>query len=65
MKNLSFPTREQVEQIINENEYEYTIHDEYKEEIDIEISRIRNNAIISVSFDENTAIIIVKADWSI
>ena len=65
MKNLNKPSREEVEQLISNEEMSYTIYDEYKEEIDVPISSVRNNAIISVSFKEKDITIIVKSDWSI
>jgi hypothetical protein len=65
MKNLNRPTREEVKQIIINNDLSYTIYDENKEEIDYPISRVRNNAVLSVVFEENNAVIMVKNDWSI
>ena len=65
MKNLNRPTREEVEEIIINNDLSYIIYDEYREEIETNISRVRNNAILSVVFEENNAVITVKNDWSI
>jgi len=65
MKNLNRPTREEVVEILNNNDLSYTIYDENKEEIDTPISRVRNNAVLSVVFEENSAVITVKNDWSI
>jgi hypothetical protein len=65
MKNLNRPTREEVEKIIINNDLSYTIYDENKEEIETPISRVRNNAVLSVVFEEKNAIITVKNDWSI